>query len=140
SSVSLSDVLQAICTQGQKLLGADGVYVWRVDETTRELVGTAAVGHKAGRFLGLRLAAPRSGGLSVRAMKERRSILVPNVASEPSANQRLNHIFDSQSIMVVPLIARDQAVGAVVFSATAIERRFDGALADRAEILGSQAA
>ena len=66
----------------------------------------------AERFLSLRLALPRSGGLSVRAMKERRTILVPNVAAEPGANQRLNHIFDTQSLMVVPLIARDQALDA----------------------------
>jgi GAF domain-containing protein len=140
SSVALTDVLQAICTHGQKLLGADGVYVWQLDEATRELVGKGAIGYKAERFLGLRMAMTRRGGLAVRAIQERCVIRVHGIATEPAASQRLSRLFDAHSLLVVPIVTGDQAIGAVVFTTTSDKRHFGEEDAKRAEILVSQAA
>jgi GAF domain-containing protein len=139
SSVALTDVLQAICTHGQRLLGADGVYVWQVDEATRELVGKGAIGHKAERFLGLRMAMTRRGGLAVQAIQERR-VIRGHGSADPAASQRLSRLFDAHAMLVVPIVTGDQVIGAVVFTTTSDERQFSEAHAKRAEILVSQAA
>ncbi len=140
SSVELTQVLRAVGEQGMRLLGADAAYVWRLDPASRELVSAVAVGHKADRFANLRLPLTRRSFHVVRAATERRPIAAHGVGLDRQANQRLNRMFDCQSLLVVPLIVRQEVFGVVQFSAAAAGARFDDDQVAKAEILVSQAA
>jgi sigma-B regulation protein RsbU (phosphoserine phosphatase) len=140
SSVELTQVLRAVGEHGMRLLNADAAYIWRLDDTARELVSAVAVGHKADRFANLRLALTRRSFHVVKAVHERRAIAAHGVGSDRQASQRLNRMFDCQSLLAVPLLLREQVIGVVQFSATGDDARFEEEQIAQAGILVSQAA
>jgi sigma-B regulation protein RsbU (phosphoserine phosphatase) len=140
ASVELTQVLHAVGEHGMRLVDADAAYIWRLEPGTRELVSAAAVGHKADRFVNLRLPLTRRSFHVVRAALERRPIAAHGVSLDRQASQRLNRMFDCQSLLVVPLVVRQELFGVVQFSATATGARFDSDQVARSEILVSQAA
>jgi serine phosphatase RsbU (regulator of sigma subunit) len=140
SSVELTEVLRAVGEQGMRLLNADGAYIWRLEEASREMVSAAAVGHKADKFRNLRLALTRRSFHVVRAATERRPIVAHGIGSDRRTSQRLNRMFDCQSLLAVPLLLREKVIGVVQFSITGDGAGFDEDQVTQAGILVSQAA
>jgi sigma-B regulation protein RsbU (phosphoserine phosphatase) len=140
SSVELTQVLRAVGEQGMRLLNADAAYIWRLDEASRELVSAAAVGHKADRFQNLSLALTRRSFHVVRAAIDRRPVAAHGIDSDRQVSQRLNRMFDCQSLLAVPLLLREKVIGVVQFSITRPGAAFDEDQVAQAKILVSQAA
>lgn len=135
SDGALEKILRLLSRQGMRLLGADGAYVWQLDEAEQELVGTVAVGHKAEAFPGLRLPLSQSRSIGAQAIRQKRTLVAHDVANTPYGKSRLSRLFDCNAVVAVPLIRRDKVLGAVVFSITEPGRFFDPVAIERVEIL-----
>jgi GAF domain-containing protein len=135
SDGALEKVLGILARQGMWLLGADGAYVWQLDEGTEELVGIVGVGHKGEKFRGLRVPLSHKRSIGAQAILQRRTILASEADGSPYAGSRLSRMFDCRFVAAMPLIARDTVLGAVVFSITQPGRYFDAEALGRVEIL-----
>lgn len=140
AAAALEEVFRIVCRQGMRLLAADGAYVWQLNDASQELVGIVALGHKQEKFPGLRVPLSRRRSIGVQAVLQRRALVASSALESHYTNARLSRLFDAEALVAIPLIARDNVLGAVVFSTTQPGRPFEETDLRRAEILISQVA
>ena len=112
---------------------ADGAYFWRL-VAPDTILGTAADGHMAADFPGVRLN-PEEGAIAAQAVRTRGTIFVngPEASRSPLAAR-----FHARSIMAAPLIVAGEVIGAVVLLHTSDPKFFNDDLAGKAAILAGQ--
>jgi two-component system NtrC family sensor kinase len=140
SMLEIDAISTLVCERMQNLFQVDGCYLWTLDETAQELVGAAASGHKFEEFTGLKISMDQEDSLSARVARMRKPQVVQDVATSEFAGPPLSTIFDSRSLLALPLVAKESLVGVVILNDIHETHRFDEALIRRAEIFASQAA
>ncbi len=78
--------------------------------------------------------------LAVRAFHERRPIVVEDAWRDPGVCKRLVRLFDEKSLVAIPLVVSDRAIGCIVLAETRRIRRFTEAEVERAMTVANQAA
>ncbi|MBI4379671.1 MAG: GAF domain-containing protein [candidate division NC10 bacterium] len=140
STIEPMALFSLICERMQNLFQVDGCYLWTLDETAQELVGAAASGHKFEEFTGLKISMGQEDSLSTRVARMRKPQVVEDVATSEIAGAPLAILFDSRSLLALPLMTKESLMGVVILNDIHETHRFDDALVRRAEIFAAQAA
>ena len=140
SSLDPSVVLSEVCRQTMRLLDADGVYIWMLEEDGSSLFGASACGFKAGEFTGMRLPMTESKTGAVQAMRRKQGFFLHEMPSWRDVGPMLTEKFSVQSAIFEPLISGGEALGTMVITDTQDTHRFDDPTLARAGLLAGYAA
>lgn len=140
SSLRLDRVLESVVDQGMRALEAEAGTVWLLDRERERIVPAVALGPKGEEIKQLWL---RPGeGIAGAVLAQRRSLLVENARKFPhwAARFDLSSGFNTRSVLCVPLIYRDEAIGALQFVNKRHDRLFGKGDLALARALAGQAA
>lgn len=115
SSLRLDRVLELVVEQGMRALEAEAGTVWLLDRGSDRVLPVVALGPKGEEVKRLWL---RPGeGIAGTAIVQKRSFLVENVREEAGWAARFDTAsgFRTRSLLCVPLVYRDEAIGALQF-------------------------
>ena len=105
------DTLRLVAERAQAALGCSQVYIALPGEDASTLTVVAAAGAGADRLVGMELPAGASKiGTAIRA---RRSVIVDDLTADPDAHQPTVALLGIRSQVIVPLVHRSQALGAI---------------------------
>ena len=138
-SVELLPLLQLGGETLRRLTNAETWFVMLPNAEGDALVfaaGTPAKEHLV-RGVPLRMDEP---SLAVTAFRERRPVFSINPAQDPTSHRELSRLFSNRTTLAVPLLARDQVLGAVVLLDGPRERDFTRSELDRAQGVAGQLA
>ncbi len=136
--LDLPDLLEEICTESARVFGVETALIWLVEG--EELVGFAGSGPRRDKFVGLRVRIDDPQTLGPRVVREKRPLIANMGRKSALVNPRLAELFDLQSIMGVPLLKEDHAIGALMIIDTEDEDRFSEQDIEPAVIFGNQVA
>ncbi len=113
STLDLPELLEQILQNAVGLLKAEAGTLFLVDEETGELVFHVVAGPAGQGLVGKRL--PPESGLVGRAVKERLPILVQDTHTMPEWDRSVDEAtgFETHSVLVVPMVAQNRAIGAI---------------------------
>jgi signal transduction histidine kinase len=105
------DTLRLVAERAQAALGCSQVYIAMPGDDASTLTVVAAAGAGADRLVGIELPAGASKiGTAIRA---RRSVIVDDLTADPDAHQPTVALLGIRSQVIVPLVHRSQALGAI---------------------------
>ncbi len=124
SSLEIEELLRLILAPVSRLMGADTSSLLLVDPATGDLVYRVPVGPAGERFQELRLKAGE--GVAGWVVKERRPALVHDAQQDPRVRALSGKLAATapRSILAVPLMDRDQVIGALEVLNTTRQREF----------------
>ncbi|MBI3732117.1 MAG: GAF domain-containing protein [Chloroflexi bacterium] len=137
-TLDLDRVLDTICEESMRLFDVDLALLWLREGD--ELVGHAARGHKREKFIGMRQSLSDPKLVGARVVRERKPIFVNHARTSNQASQPLVSLFDIRSILGVPFLSDDAAVGALILIDTQNDERFTPLDVEVATIFGQQGA
>lgn len=140
ASLDLEEILVLSARSVARMLDASHAFVWLLDPERHELRGaaTSAEEHRA-PFLAARLSLNETS-LAVRAILERTAIRAADAHRSKDVNQALRDRFGMKSLVAVPLLVREEAVGAVMIGDDSRVRSWTEAELERATLVARQVA
>ena len=107
-------ILDTLCQESLDFFKVHGAHVWLIEGD--ELVGIAARGVNCPEFLNLRVSLNQDTTMPVLAIRQRRAIYLNDVQNHSARNPMLWGKFKAQSLIGVPLMVENEAVGALVLT------------------------
>lgn len=143
SSLRLDRVLETVIKQGMRALDAEAGTVWLIERDGGRIIPMVALGPKAKELKKLKKLWLHPGeGIAGTVFTQKESLLVEDVRQSPLWAARFDSSsgFITRSILCVPLIYRDKAIGALQFINKRNDQLFDREDLVLAQALASQAA
>jgi len=112
STLDLPYLLELICRESMALFNVKSVFLWLVQGD--ELVGYAGYGAGRENFVGLRRSVSSPKMLGARVVREKQPIIVNDTTNSTRVDPTLVERFKVKSLMGVPLVTEDKAVGALM--------------------------
>jgi two-component system NtrC family sensor kinase len=139
STLDLQTVLQQMIDEIQILFEAEGASVLLYDESHNDLVFAAVANTDSERLLNTRL--PLDAGIVGWTVREREPLLINDVRTDARFYHHIDNItgMTTQSLLTVPLIVKEQVIGAVEVI-NKIEGAFEPSDLEMLQSLGSSAA
>jgi GAF domain-containing protein len=134
----LSKLLELICKESSELFNVGAAFIWLLEG--EDLVGFAGYGYRREDFIGLRVSLLESPILGPRVIREKRPIYVNDAPNSEKTDPNLITHFNTKAILGTPLIADNQAIGALMLLDTEDPYKFREEDIELAELLGSHAA
>jgi GAF domain-containing protein len=131
-------ILRLLCRESLGIFDAQGAYIWLVQDDY--LVGAVACGAGEDHFAGHRIPLDAATWLPARILQEWRPRYLNNAAHSPALPADWIEMTHAQSVLAVPLLKADVAIGALVLVNAEREGAFGDWLADQVGLLGVQAA
>jgi PAS domain S-box-containing protein len=128
-----NSLIQFFCRSTRESFQVSGVCFWRY-QSQHEFLGEQADGKQADRFMGMRLRT-HQGSVMAEAVRQRRTVFVNGVSSKTFAR---TEPFEAGSLMVAPVVAFTEVIGAVTFLQDSETNFFNEDLAAKATILAGQ--
>jgi HD-GYP domain-containing protein (c-di-GMP phosphodiesterase class II) len=141
ATLDLPELLNLICRESAALFEVQTAFVWLIEG--HELVGFAAHGEGREQWLGRRVPLADPVTLGPRVIRERRPIFVNDVSAAIETNEvnaDLVSMFHIRSILGMPLLKGERAVGALILIDTQLAGRFDQSHVKTAQLFASHAA
>lgn len=138
STLDAAQILETLCRESAEFFQVDAAFVWEVDGL--ELVGIAANSDKRQQFVGLRIPLNDTIALSAKAVRERRGFYLNEAVKSSAIHPVLQALFHPQSVMAVPLLQENKAIGAFVLTDHRNPHRFGPVDLERVSLLANQAA
>ncbi|MEP7355625.1 MAG: GAF domain-containing protein [Anaerolineales bacterium] len=141
ATLDLPELLNLICRESASLFQVQTAFVWLVEGA--ELFGFAAYGEGRERWLGRRVPLADPITLGPRVIREKRPIFVNDIPAAIRTNEvnaDLVRQFHIQSILGMPLLKGERAVGALILIDTQRAGRFDHTHVATARLFASHAA
>jgi len=135
---NIDDIIQEIVVHGKRLVKSSHCYLFLVDDSREYLYGMASTRTNAPDMSSIRFRIADTPAVILDTIKKRRGIAIENLE-----NYAWDDEFDEttrwRSIIVAPLFAQDQIIGALVGSDETACRRFTENEVLRVEMLAHQA-
>jgi putative nucleotidyltransferase with HDIG domain len=141
ATLDLHELLNLICRESAALFQVETAFVWLIEGS--DLLGFAAHGEGREQWLGRRVPLADPVTLGPRVIRERRPIFVNDVAAAIRSNEinaELVRMFHIQSILGMPLIKGERAVGALILIGTQQPGQFNQTHVETARLFASHAA
>ncbi len=136
--LDLPTLLELICQESADLFSVDSAHVWLVQD--EYLVGFAGYGRERERINGLRIHLEDPDHIGVMVLRKRSPLYINDTHDSSQLRTGMSSIFRVQSILAVPLLIGNRAIGALqIVDNTRIDR-FGPRDLDVAMQLGSHAA
>ncbi|BDG03040.1 GAF domain-containing protein [Anaeromyxobacter oryzae] len=138
-SLDLDRVLSAGVEAARRLLGATRGIVLLYDPVRVELRVAAATDRSVEAYADS-AAILRQGGVSWRAIQERRPIVLNDAAASPELNPEVRRRYAPRSLVAAPLLLRGEPLGVLLVVETERTRRFEDAEVERVTAVANQLA
>lgn len=136
--LDLQKLLDLICRESTIVFKSTSAFLWLVEG--EELVGFAAHGTGAEKFIHMRTPLDDQHLLGARVLREKRPILINDAPRSDEVKQQLIELFDVKSMLGVPLIKGERALGSLMILDTQDPQRFHLRDLETAPVFGSYAA
>lgn len=113
SNIEIQEVFENILLQMIQVIGAEAGTLWIVDKETNEITASAAHGPSASTILNIKMR--KDEGIVGKVIMTGEPHLIEDVSKDPSWAKRVDHSsgFITKSMITVPLIAKNQVLGAL---------------------------
>lgn len=140
ASLNLEEILEAAAIGVVKLVDATDSFIWLRDPNTEQLFGvmTSATELRE-HFRGVRLE-PNATSLASRAVAARAPVQARDAIGSTDVNSLLNARYSMKSLLALPLMVRDEPIGAVVIGDRHRVRSWLPAEVERATVVAGQVA
>ena len=136
--LDLRNLLDLICRESTQVFDTQAAYLWLVED--QDLVGFAAHGQGAEKFIGMRYSLQDPILLGARIARERTPMLINDAPHSDQVDQKLIKLFDIQSILGAPLIKGERVLGSLMIIERLHPHRFRHQDLDRVSLFSSHAA
>ncbi|ABS28329.1 GAF domain-containing protein [Anaeromyxobacter sp. Fw109-5] len=139
ASLDLEQVLREGVEAARRLVGATRGAVLLYDPVANALqlaTGTGLTPEEVAASRG----AMRSGGISLRVIRERRAIVVDDVAADPQINALFRQRLAPRSLLAAPILLRGEPLGVLLLDESRRLRHFTEAEVQRVAAVGNQLA
>ncbi len=138
ATLDLTELLNLIAREGMALFEVEAAFIWLVKG--EEMVGFAGQGKGSEIFVGRHVPLTETNTLGVRVINQAAPIYVNNAPASVQVNQELIQQFHVASILGVPLMRGDNAVGALMLLDLQNSHRYGPDDVETAQVLASHAA
>ncbi|MBK8783216.1 MAG: diguanylate cyclase [Anaerolineales bacterium] len=114
-SKDIKDMAQIIVARLGELIHADGCFLTLWDETNKRTIPLAAYGQFAETYSKIEVQ-PGERTFTEAALRHGSTLVIEDTQSTQYADQRIINSFPSRSILVLPLIARQQKLGSILLA------------------------
>jgi PAS domain S-box-containing protein len=115
STLEPADLYQALADTLAQIIGGDGCYITRIDETTGKVLGAGAYGPYRDTYRGVR---PPPGELTLTesVLRTGQPLAVDDVFHSPYLSPRIAEMFPARSQLGLPLRLGERGLGAVLIA------------------------
>jgi two-component system, NtrC family, sensor histidine kinase HydH len=112
-TLDIDEILRLVLEGVMKNIGFDRARLYLVNEKTNSLECKMAVGLDEERIKDVVLPLDPADSIVARSMLEKRPFIIPDAIGDPRVNPILKEKFKQQSLVVIPLVVREKAIGAI---------------------------
>lgn len=139
STLDLNTLLHDLANHLAGIVDGTGCFIVLWDEESKKPVAVAAYGEYYDEYRSLEVNEDEPSAARV-AILERRPLVIPDVDHSPFISPHMARRFPDKSLLVVPLVAKDRAIGAALIGDNRQRRVFTSVEVDRATVIARQAA
>jgi signal transduction histidine kinase len=121
-TLDINEILRLVLEGVMKNIGFDRARLYLVNEKTNALECKMAVGLDEDRIKNVALPLDPADSIVARSILEKRPFIIPDAIRDPRVNPILKEKFNQQSLVVIPLVVRDKAMGAIAADHTEPEK------------------
>ncbi len=139
-SLDLEQILEASATALRRMVDASNTFVLLLDAPVRELRGVATSNpeyREQFRTVRIHLDQP---SIAARAVRARSPQIVADVSTSSDVHRRLTELYGEKSLLALPLLLRDEPIGAVVIDDVRSARDWTESEVELATLIGQQVA
>jgi signal transduction histidine kinase/putative methionine-R-sulfoxide reductase with GAF domain len=112
-TLDINEILRLVLEGVTKNIGFDRARLYLVNEKTNLLECKMAVGIDEERIKGITLRLDPEDSVVARSIFEKQPFVIPEATQDPRVNPVLKEKFSLHSLVVIPLFAKDKALGAI---------------------------
>jgi two-component system sensor histidine kinase HydH len=112
-TLDIDEILTLVLEGVTKNIGFDRARLYLINEKRNVLECKMAVGVDEERIKGVVLSLEPVDSIVARSVAEKQSFVIPDVNQDPRVNPVLKEKFSLHSLVVIPLLAKDKALGAI---------------------------
>ncbi|MEI9478317.1 MAG: GAF domain-containing protein [Deltaproteobacteria bacterium] len=112
-TLDIDEILRLVLEGVTKNIGFDRARLYLVNEKKNILECKMAVGVDEDRIKGVVLSLEQSDSVVARSIFERKPFVIPDAQNDPRVNPIMKEKFNLHSLIVIPLFAKDRALGAI---------------------------
>jgi len=112
-TLDIDEILRLVLEGVTKNIGFDRARLYLVNEKTNLLECKMAVGIDEERIKGITLRLDPEDSIVARSIFEKQSFIIPDASKDPRVNPVLKEKFNLHSLVVIPLFAKEKALGAI---------------------------
>jgi signal transduction histidine kinase/putative methionine-R-sulfoxide reductase with GAF domain len=112
-TLDIDEILRLVLEGVTKNIGFDRARLYLVNEKTNLLECKMAVGVDEEKMRGVTLPLDPNGSVVARSIFEKQPFIIPDANQDPRVNPILREKFNLHSLVVIPILAKDKALGAI---------------------------
>ena len=112
-TLDIDEVLRLVLKGVMKNIGFDRARLYLVNEKRNVLECKMAVGVDEEKIKGITLPLDAEDSIVARSIYEKQPFIIPDAKNDPRVNVTLKERFNLQSLVVIPLLAKEKALGAI---------------------------
>ena len=112
-TLDIDEILRLVLEGVTKNIGFDRARLYLVNERMNLLECRMAVGIDEERIKGITLRLDPEDSIVARSIFEKQSFIIPDASKDPRVNPVLKEKFNLHSLVVIPLFAKEKALGAI---------------------------
>ena len=112
-TLDIDEILRLVLEGVTKNIGFDRARLYLVNEKKNILECKMAVGVDEDRIKGVVLSLEQSDSVVARSIFEKKPFIIPDAQNDPRVNPVMKEKFNLHSLVVIPLFAKDKALGAI---------------------------
>jgi signal transduction histidine kinase len=112
-TLDIDEILKLVLQGVTKNIGFDRARLYLVNEKKNILECKMAVGLDDDRIKGVVLSLDRDDSVVARSIFEKKPFVIPDAQNDPRVNPLMKEKFNLHSLVVIPLFAKDKALGAI---------------------------
>jgi signal transduction histidine kinase len=112
-TLDIGEILRLVLEGVTKNIGFDRARLYLVNEKRNILECKMAVGIDEEKIKGIALRLDPQDSVVARSVFERKPFIIPDATKDPRINPALREKFNLHSLLVVPLLAKEKALGAI---------------------------
>ncbi len=112
-TLDVDEILRLVLEGLTKNIGFDRARLYLVNEKRNILECKMAVGVDVEKIKGIELPLDPEASIVSRSVIEKKPYIIPDARMDPRVNPVLKEKFDLQSLVVIPLLAKEKALGAI---------------------------
>jgi signal transduction histidine kinase/putative methionine-R-sulfoxide reductase with GAF domain len=112
-TLEVDEILRLVLEGVTKHIGFDRARLYLVNEKANRLECKMAVGVNVGKIRGVTLPLDPEASIVARSISEKRPYVIPDASLDPRVNPLLKEKFNLHSLVVIPLLTKERALGAI---------------------------